>query len=152
MATTNALPSAKKAPRAPKADAAKSALKKSTAAAAEGSAALPIDAPLAPAVRKRATRKSALAPAEALAAVVIVEEKPKRPKKAKVVRDSFTMPKADYLKIAALKQKCLAAGVQVKKSELLRAGLLLLEKVSEQRLLAVVASVETVKTGRPAKS
>jgi hypothetical protein len=58
---------------------------------------------------------------------VTAEQKAKRLKKEKVVRDSFTMPKSDYEKLAALKQKCLDAGVAVKKSELLRAGLLLLE-------------------------
>jgi hypothetical protein len=73
-------------------------------------------------------------------------------KKEKVVRDSFTMPKSDYAKIAALKQKCLEVGISVKKSEVLRAGLLLLEGATSQRLLAAISAVETVKTGRPAKS
>ncbi|CAN0617440.1 conserved protein of unknown function [Burkholderia multivorans] len=80
------------------------------------------------------------------------ETKTKRQKKEKVIRDSFTMPKSDYEKIAALKQKCLEAGVSVKKSELLRAGLLMLEAAADKRLLAAVEAVETVKTGRPAKS
>ena len=80
------------------------------------------------------------------------EQKAKRLKKEKVVRDSFTMPKSDYEKLAALKQKCLDAGVAVKKSELLRAGLLLLEGVPIARLLDAISAVETVKTGRPAKS
>jgi hypothetical protein len=73
-------------------------------------------------------------------------------KKEKVVRDSFTMPKSDYAKIAVLKQKCLEVGISVKKSEVLRAGLLLLEGATSQRLLAAISAVETVKTGRPAKS
>ena len=73
-------------------------------------------------------------------------------KKEKVVRDSFTMPKSDYAKIAALKQKCLDAGISVKKSEVLRAGLLLLEGATSQRLLAAISAVEAVKTGRPSKS
>jgi hypothetical protein len=77
--------------------------------------------------------------------------KDKRAKKEKVVRDSFTMPKADYDRIASLKQKCLEAGVSVKKSELLRAGLQLLESSSAKRLVAAIAALETVKTGRPAK-
>ena len=79
-------------------------------------------------------------------------EKSKRAKKEKVVRDSFTMPKSDYDKIAALKQKCLANGVHVKKGELLRAGLLILEAANIEQLTAAVAAVETVKTGRPGKS
>jgi hypothetical protein len=73
--------------------------------------------------------------------------------KEKVVRDSFTMPKSDYERIAVLKQKCLDAGVSVKKSELLRAGLLLLDSApTTEGLLAAISAVETVKTGRPAKS
>ncbi|AXF12253.1 hypothetical protein CUJ91_31200 [Paraburkholderia graminis] len=84
--------------------------------------------------------------------VASAEAKTKRTKKEKVVRDSFTMPKSDYEKIAALKQKCLDAGVSVKKSELLRAGLLMLEAAAPKRFLAAVSAVETVKTGRPAKA
>jgi hypothetical protein len=79
------------------------------------------------------------------------EQKARRVKKEKVVRDSFTMPKSDYDKLAVLKQKCLGAGVAVKKSELLRAGLLLLEAAPLVSLLDAIAAVETVKTGRPAK-
>jgi hypothetical protein len=71
--------------------------------------------------------------------------------KTKVVRDSFTMPDWDYEKLAELKRRCLNGGVHVKKSELLRAGLKMLESLPERQLLAVVAQVETVKTGRPAR-
>ncbi len=81
-----------------------------------------------------------------------VEEKPRRAKKEKVVRDSFTMPRSEYARIAELKQRCLDAGVHVKKSELLRAGLLLLAAASAKRLAEAVSAVEAVKTGRPAKS
>ena len=75
-----------------------------------------------------------------------------RVKKEKVVRDTFTMPRADYEKIAVLKQRCLDVGVAVKKSELVRAGLLLLESVPPEHLLAAVTAVEPVKTGRPPNS
>ncbi|BCG01737.1 hypothetical protein PPGU19_063050 (plasmid) [Paraburkholderia sp. PGU19] len=70
-------------------------------------------------------------------------------KPEKVMRDTFTMPRADYEKIAVLKQRCLDAGVAVKKSELVRAGLLLLESEPTKRLLAALKAVEPVKTGRP---
>jgi hypothetical protein len=80
------------------------------------------------------------------------EDKAKRPKKEKVVRDSFTMPKSDYEKIAVLKQKCLSQGVHVKKGELLRAGLQILEAATIEQLIGAVGAVETVKTGRPGKS
>ncbi|MFC0399837.1 hypothetical protein [Paraburkholderia rhizosphaerae] len=80
------------------------------------------------------------------------DEKARRVKKDKVVRDSFTMPKSDYAKLAELKQRCLDGGVSVKKSELLRAGLTLLAAVPPKRLIAAVSALDTVKTGRPAKS
>ena len=73
-------------------------------------------------------------------------------KQEKVVRDTFTMPRDDYEKLAVLKQRCLDAGVDVKKSELVRAGLLLLASAPTKRLLAAVKAVDPVKTGRPSKS
>jgi len=73
-------------------------------------------------------------------------------KRETVVRDTFTMPREDYEKLAELKQRCLDAGFAVKKSELVRAGLLLLASESTKRLLAAVKAVEPVKTGRPPKS
>ena len=72
----------------------------------------------------------------------------KNPKK-KVIRDSFSFPEHDYLKITELKKTCLSQGVHVKKGELLRAGLLLLSKLSIEELLQTVEQIEKVKTGRP---
>ncbi len=100
----------------------------------------------------KAVKQKHVAPADAAPVSAAAEGKTKRVKKEKVMRDSFTMPKSDYDKIAVLKQKCLDAGVSVKKSELLRAGLLLLESAPAKRLLAAVSTVEAVKTGRPEKS
>ncbi|TCK96959.1 hypothetical protein [Paraburkholderia sp. BL9I2N2] len=115
----------------------------------ERSAAAARDAQPAP---TKADKQKRAKPAET-AQVSPAEVKAKRAKKEKVVRDSFTMPKPDYEKIAALKRKCLNAGVSVSKSELLRAGLLLLDSApTAESLLAAVSAVETVKTGRPAKS
>ncbi|MFD2271763.1 hypothetical protein ACFS07_12895 [Undibacterium arcticum] len=72
-------------------------------------------------------------------------------KKAKVIRDSFTMPEVDYRKLAELKSRCLAAGVSVKKSELLRIGLHLLAALPIARLTAAATALESVKkTGRHA--
>ena len=74
-----------------------------------------------------------------------------KPKKIKMVRDSFSMPENEYSQFAALKKKCLLAGVHVKKSELLRAGLICLLKLSNPELVNVVGQVEILKTGRPPK-
>lgn len=78
-------------------------------------------------------------------------DKPPKKVKVKVIRDSFTMPEYDHDKLSKLKKKCLAEGVQIKKSELLRAGLAALEMMPLKRLLMVVGTVETIKTGRPGK-
>ncbi|MEX3956249.1 hypothetical protein B0G57_11023 [Trinickia symbiotica] len=102
--------------------------------------------------RAKSAKKVRRALAEPATAAVAAPDKVKRAKKEKVVRDSFTMPKSDYDKLAQLKQKCLDAGVAVKKSELLRAGLHLLDSVPAKRLLEAVSAIETVKTGRPAQS
>ena len=109
------------------------------------------DAQPAP-VKAKLAKQKRVAPVKKAAVSANAEGKTKPTKKEKVVRDSFTMPKSDYEKITVLKKKCLDAGVSVKKSELLRAGLLLLEAASDKRLLAAISAVETVKTGRPAKS
>ena len=106
----------------------------------------------APKAAAKPANGAAKAPAPAPAAAPAEKVKTKRVKKDKVVRDSFTMPKTDYQRIALLKRKCLEAGVAVRKSELLRAGLQLLEAAPQKRLLAAIEALETVKTGRPAKS
>jgi hypothetical protein len=69
--------------------------------------------------------------------------------KLKVIRDSFTMPHNDYSLIEKLKQELLKSGLEVKKSELLRAGLLALEKLSITQIKKAVAQLEAIKTGRP---
>jgi len=73
----------------------------------------------------------------------------KKRKPGKVIRDSFTMPVADYELLGVLKKRCIGLGVAIKKSELLRAGLAALERLPDESLARVVAEVETVKTGRP---
>lgn len=106
----------------------------------------------------RSTRRAAgqarsdVKPAPAKEGKARVAEKEAKPKKAKLVRDSFTMPQKEYAVLGALKERLLAAGVAVKKSELLRAGVALLASLAERELKLAVASVEVIKTGRPAKS
>jgi hypothetical protein len=74
-----------------------------------------------------------------------------KPKKPKVVRDSFTFPKAEYDQLAALKGRALALGLSIKKSELLRCGLSLLTSSSDRAFVACVNSLPKVKSGRPGK-
>lgn len=77
--------------------------------------------------------------------------KPMKDKKVKVVRDSFTIPKTELLQIGEMKKRALDLGVEVKKSELIRAGLSALAGMSDAAFKKAIASVPTIKTGRPAK-
>ena len=73
-------------------------------------------------------------------------------KKPKLVRDSFTFPKDEYQAIAGLKQKALVLNHSVKKSEILRAGLMLLNGLQDKAFISALSKVPALKTGRPAKS
>lgn len=75
----------------------------------------------------------------------------KKERKVKVVRDSFTMPHSEYQKIAEIKEICLQAGIHVKKSEVLRAGLKALTKLTDAQLKRTLDGLEKIKTGRPEK-
>jgi len=66
-----------------------------------------------------------------------------------LVRDSFTMPEQEYAVLLEVKQACLRAGIDVKKSELLRIGVALLGQLDLTTLQAVLAALPQLKTGRP---
>ena len=103
-----------------------------------------------PSVQKKPGTKSAnkrsTSPAPKKAA-----KKAKKEHKKKVVRDSFTMPQSEYQKIAEIKAICLKAKMHVKKSEVLRAGLVILAKLNATQLKRALSELEKIKTGRPKK-
>lgn len=68
----------------------------------------------------------------------------------KVIRDSFTLPLQDYQLIEVIKKRALKASVSVTKSEIIRAGLLALQSMSEQELISVINSLTKIKSGRRA--
>lgn len=72
-----------------------------------------------------------------------------KPKKAKLVRDSFTIPKAEYNVLEGLKLRSIKMGKPAKKSEILRAGIKALAAMSDNALAAALVAVPTIKTGRP---
>ncbi len=80
-----------------------------------------------------------------------VAEKPVKAKKPKLVRDSFTIPKAEYLVLEELKQRAGKMSSPAKKSELLRAGIKALAAMPDAALLAALQAVPAIKTGRPSK-
>lgn len=77
--------------------------------------------------------------------------KPAKARKIKLVRDSYAMPETEHARIGELKKRLAALGNEVKKSELLRAGIALLAALNDAELKAVMGRVERIKTGRPTK-
>lgn len=67
----------------------------------------------------------------------------------KVIRDSFTLPSQDYQLIDLIRKRALNASVSITKSEVIRAGLLALQSMSEVELVEVINSLTKVKSGRP---
>lgn len=78
-------------------------------------------------------------------------EKPLKAKKIKLVRDSFTIPKPEYLILDNLKLRAADLKHPVKKSELLRAGIKALAGMTDSNLLTALKAVPVLKTGRPSK-
>ena len=104
--------------------------------------------------------KPAAAPAPAAQPVAVAKpakadkadkDKGEKARKPKMVRDSFTIPKAEYAALDALKARAAALGRPAKKSEVLRAGLKALAVMSDSALATCLQSVPAIKTGRPAK-
>jgi hypothetical protein len=71
--------------------------------------------------------------------------------KLKMERDSFTMPKVEYAQLYVLKERLIKLGQASKKSELLRAGIMQLTAMTDAALIAAMAKVPAIKTGRPKK-
>lgn len=111
-------------------------------------------APAAKAAAKPARKAPAAAPekpAAAPKAEKLAKVKKQTPKKIKLIRDSFSIPENEYALFSTLKQRALAAGVDVKKSEVLRTALATLAKLDDAALVTAIGLVERIKTGRPKK-
>ena len=104
--------------------------------------------PAAPA-RKAAPAKKAAPTVKAKPAAAA--PKAEKPKKPKLVRDSFTIPKIEYKVLQDSKDRAAALGRPAKKSEVLRAGLKALAGMSDAAFVAALGAVPALKTGRPAK-
>ncbi len=100
-----------------------------------------------PVVKKSAAKPATKAPIKAAKPVKVA--KPAKVKKPKLVRDSFTIPKDEYVVIDALKTRAGKLGQAIKKSELLRAGIKALAAMSDIQYKAALSNVPTIKTGRP---
>ncbi|OIJ40813.1 hypothetical protein [Massilia timonae] len=147
---------------------AKSASPTTAAKTSAKTAAKPVVKPAAKPAAKAATAKGGLRTAVKSAARALANPPARRPAaKAPVpapklalrapvqdarpvlVRDSFTMPEREYAVLLEVKQACLRAGIDVKKSELLRIGVALLGQLDVATLQSVLGALPQLKTGRP---
>ncbi len=100
--------------------------------------------------KSRAIAKAPAKPAARVASPAATET-PAKAKKPKLVRDGFTIPKAEYVVLEALKLRASELKRPTKKSELLRAGIKALAAMDGAAFLAALDAVPAIKTGRPSK-
>lgn len=86
------------------------------------------------------------------AATASPAEKASKSKKPKMVRDSFTIPKSEYVALQDLKERSNKLSSPAKKTELLRAGIKALSGLSDDDFLKAIQAVPSIKTGRPSKN
>ncbi len=67
----------------------------------------------------------------------------------KVVRDTFSIPESDYLLLNKCKNRGIEFKCVVNKSEIVRAGLILLNSLSDEEFVKALKLVKKIKTGRP---
>ncbi len=108
----------------------------------------PRKTPATPPASKAAPAKATKVAKPATSARKVATDKPK---KTKLVRDSFTMPDNEYALIAQVKKACVNAGFEVKKSELLRIGVALLSTMDPKSLQTAQQALAPLKAGRPKK-
>jgi hypothetical protein len=105
------------------------------------------DKPAAPA-RRRAVVKTLETPATPIATPTA----PKRMQHEKRIRTSFALPESQIVLLVELKKRCLELGMNVKKGELLTAGLQLLKYLPETALeAAVLPSIRAGRKNAPVK-
>lgn len=85
-------------------------------------------------------------------AVKTAPAKPAKVKKPKMIRDSFTFPKDEYVVLEALKLRAAKLGKPAKKTEVMRAGIKAIAALSDAAFLAALQAVPSLKTGRPANA
>jgi hypothetical protein len=112
---------------------------------AKVSAKVPAKAPAKVPAKAQVTTKTS--PRKTVPKVLKTEkiEKTQKVKKPKMVREGFSMPKNEYEILSRLKVRAAKMSYQVKKSELLRAGIKALEAMNDAAFASSLAAVLTLK-------
>jgi hypothetical protein len=106
------------------------------------------------AVKPVVTKKAVVAPKAAKVAEAnkVDAANEVKEKKIKMVRDSISIPKVEFLVLGEMKTRAGKLGVEVKKTELIRAGIKVLTALTDTAFVAAIRAVPNIKTGRPTKA
>lgn len=77
--------------------------------------------------------------------------KKKNEERPKIIYDAFTIPEKDHAIIGKSQARARKVGVSASKSEIVRAGLIALDAMSDSSFARAIGRVERIKTGRPKK-
>jgi hypothetical protein len=101
------------------------------------------------AVKKAAKKTSKKAPAKSTKSTKA--NKATKTVKTKLVRDSFAIPEKEYAALVAVKKACLKAGLEIKKTELIRIGIALVNNLTTAKIKTAQAKLTQISAGRPKK-
>jgi len=97
---------------------------------------------------KKAAKKSAK---KASKKTPVKSTKPTKTVKTKLIRDSFAIPEKEYAALVAVKKTCLKAGLEIKKTELIRIGIALVNNLTTAKIKTAQAKLTQISAGRPKK-
>jgi hypothetical protein len=98
------------------------------------------------AAKKTAKKTSKKAPAKSTKA-----NKAAKRVKTKLIRDSFAIPEKEYAALVVVKKTCLKVGLEIKKTELIRIGIALVNNLSTAKIKTAQAKLTQISAGRPKK-
>jgi hypothetical protein len=112
-----------------------------------------------PAARKQTARRAVQARKETARKPVVknVKKTPQnqakkskeRDKKPRLIRDSFTIPEDEYQILVDTKKRLVRSGLEIRKTEIVRAGLALVGQASLTELKKHLGALRKLKSGRP---
>jgi hypothetical protein len=100
---------------------------------------------------KKAAKKSAKKTSKKTLVKSTKATKATKTVKTKLIRDSFAIPEKEYAALVAVKKTCLKAGLEIKKTELIRIGIALVNELTTAKIKTAQAKLTQISAGRPKK-
>jgi hypothetical protein len=100
---------------------------------------------------KKAAKKSAKKTSKKTLVKSTKATKATKTVKTKLIRDSFAIPEKEYAALVAVKKTCLKSGLEIKKTELIRIGIALVNDLTTAKIKTAQAKLTQISAGRPKK-